>query len=153
MGGMPPLGYDVKNRRLVVNDAEARIVVDIFRRYLKLKSVHALQDELGAAGIKSKRRMRPNGSEYGGQKFSRGALYLILQNHLYRGEIFHKGNIYSGEHEAIVDQPLWDEAQSVAYLEIPRELNRELIPWIWELLVWKHGLVAGQNGFGSISLS
>ncbi|MDQ6867459.1 MAG: recombinase family protein [Pseudomonadota bacterium] len=87
---MPPLGYDVKNRKLVVNDAEARIGVDIYRRYLALKSVHALRDALADAGIKSKRRMRPDGAEYGGQKFSRGALYLILQNRIYRGEIFHK---------------------------------------------------------------
>jgi DNA invertase Pin-like site-specific DNA recombinase len=58
MGGMPPLGFDVKNRNLVVNDAEARIVVEIYRCYLALKSVHALWDELADAGIKSKRRMR-----------------------------------------------------------------------------------------------
>src|SRR5665648_1054101 len=57
MGGMPPLGYDVKNRKLIVNDDEARIVVEIYRRYLALKSVHALRDELADAGIKSKRRM------------------------------------------------------------------------------------------------
>src|SRR3979490_1520612 len=78
MGGMPPLGYDVKNRKLVVNDAEARIVVEIYRRYLALKSVHALREELAGAGIKSKRRMPPDGAAYGGQKLSRGALYLIL---------------------------------------------------------------------------
>ena len=88
MGGMPPLGYDVKNRKLAVNDAEARIVVEIYRRYLALKSVHALREELADAGIKSKRRTRPDGAEYGGQKFSRGALYLILQNRIYRGEIW-----------------------------------------------------------------
>jgi site-specific DNA recombinase len=87
MGGMPPLGYDVKNRKLVVNDGEARIVVEIYRRYLAPKSVHALWEELAGAAIKSKRRMRPGGAEYGGQKFSRGALYLIFQNRLYRGEI------------------------------------------------------------------
>jgi site-specific DNA recombinase len=87
MGGMPPLGYDVKNRKLVVNDAEARIVVDIYRRYLALKSVHALRDELGDAGIKSKRRRRPCGAEYGAQTLSREAVYLILQNRLCRGEI------------------------------------------------------------------
>src|ERR1019366_1831054 len=65
------------------------------------------------AGIKSKRRTRPDGAEYGGQRFSRGALYLILQNRLYRGEIFHNGNTYPGEHPAIVDKPLWDEVQAV----------------------------------------
>jgi site-specific DNA recombinase len=113
MGGIPPLGYDVKNRKLVINDAEARIVVEIYRRYLALKSVHALRDELAGAGIKSKRRMRPDGVEYGGQTFSRGALYLILQNRLYRGEIPHKGNSYPGEQPAIVDKPLWDDVQAV----------------------------------------
>jgi DNA invertase Pin-like site-specific DNA recombinase len=113
MGGTPPLGYDVKNRKLVVNDDEARIVVDIYRRYLALKSVHALRDELADAGVKSKRRMRPDGAEYGGQKFSRGALYLILQNRLYPGEIPHKGNSYPGDHPAIVDKPLWDDVQAV----------------------------------------
>src|SRR5664279_239839 len=102
---------DVKNRKLVVNDDESRIVIDIYRRYLALKSVHALRDELADAGITSKRRMRPDGAEYGGQKFSRGALYLILQNRLYRGEIPHKGNSYLGEHPAIVDKPLWDDVQ------------------------------------------
>ena len=113
MGGMPPLGYDVKDRKLVINDAEARIVVDIYRRYLARKSVHALREELADAGTKSKRRTRPGGAEYGGQKFSRGALYLILQNRIYRGEIPHKGNSYPGEQPAIVDKPLWDEVQAV----------------------------------------
>jgi site-specific DNA recombinase len=113
MGGMPPLGYDVENRKLIVNEDEAHVVVDIFRRYLALKSVHALRDALADAGIRSKRRLRPDGTEYGGQKFSRGALYLILQNRLYRGEIYHKGNSYPGEHPAIVEKPLWDEVQAV----------------------------------------
>src|SRR4030081_554229 len=113
MGGMPPLGYDVKNRKLVVNDAEACIVVEIYRRYLALKSVHALRDELADAGIKSKRRMRPDGVEYGGQRLSRGALYLILQNRIYRGEVPHKGNAFPGEHPAIIDEPLWDDVQAV----------------------------------------
>jgi len=112
MGGMPPLGYDVKNRRLVVNDDEARTVVDIYRRYLALKSVHALKDELVGAGTRSKRRIRPDGTAYGGQKLSRGALYLMLQNRIYRGEITHKGSSYPGEHPAIIDQPLWDEVQA-----------------------------------------
>jgi site-specific DNA recombinase len=112
MGGMPPLGYDVKDRRLVVNDEECRTVVDIYRRYLALKSVRALKEELAVAGIRSKRRVRPDGTEYGGQKLARGALYLMLQNRIYRGEITHKGNSYPGQHPAIIDQPLWDEVQA-----------------------------------------
>jgi site-specific DNA recombinase len=112
MGGMPPLGYDVKDRKLTVNDDEARVVVDIYRRYLALKSVHALRDELADLGIRSKRRMRTDGGAYGGQTLSRRALYLILQNPLYRGEIAYKGGSYPGEHQAIVDKPLWDEVQA-----------------------------------------
>jgi site-specific DNA recombinase len=113
MGGMPPLGYDVKDHKLVVNTNEARTVVDIYGRYLALKSVRDLHDELAAAGITSKRRVRPDGTVYGGRQIARGALYLMLQNRIYRGEITHKGNSYPGEHPAIVDQPLWDEVQAV----------------------------------------
>src|SRR2546430_8790987 len=113
MGGMPPLGYDVKDRKLVLNKNEARTVVDIYRRYLVLKSVRDLHDELADAGIRSKRRVRPDGTTYGGQKIARGALYLMLQNRIYRGEITHNGKSYPGEHPAIIDQPLWDEVQAV----------------------------------------
>ncbi len=113
MGGMPPLGYDVKDRKLVVNKEEARTVVDIYRRYLALKSVRDLQADLASAGIRSKRRGRPNGTKYGGQKLARGALYLMLQNRIYRGEITHKGNSYPGEHPAIIEQQLWDEVQAM----------------------------------------
>jgi site-specific DNA recombinase len=113
MGGMPPLGYDVKDRKLVVNKNEARTVVDIYRRYLLLKSVRDLHDELAGAGIRSKRRVRPDGTAYGGQKIARGALYLMLQNRIYRGEITHKGKSYPGGHAAIIEQPLWDEVQAI----------------------------------------
>ncbi|WP_102845496.1 recombinase family protein, partial [Methylocella silvestris] len=112
MGGMPPLGYDVKDRKLVVNAEEARLVVDIFERYLALKSVHALRAELADVGIGSKRRVRADGSEYGGQAFFRGALYALLQNRLFRGEISHKSSVYPGEHAAIVDAGLWDAVQA-----------------------------------------
>jgi site-specific DNA recombinase len=113
MGGTVPLGYDVRDRKLVVNESEARTVVDIFRRYLRLKSVRALAEELAAAGIRSKRRYHPDGSEYGNQRFSHGALYLMLQNRTYRGEAIHKGQAYAGEHSAIVEQSLWDDVQAV----------------------------------------
>src|SRR5947208_6379160 len=75
MGGMPPLGYDVKDRKLVVNKGEARVVIDIYRRYMTLKSVRDLQDELAVAGVRSKKRVRPDGTTYGGQKIARCELY------------------------------------------------------------------------------
>ena len=113
MGGLPSLGYDVQNRKLVVNEEEARTVVYIFRRYIELRSVRALQAELDGAGIRSKRRTLANGTTFGGQKLSRGALYLMLQNRIYRGEITHKGNAYPGEHPPIVDKVLWDQVQAI----------------------------------------
>ena len=89
MGRMPPLGYDVKDRKLVVNTDEARTVVDIYRRYLVLKSVRNLYDELAGAGIRSKRRVRPDGTTYGGQKIARGALAVHSKPHcvLLRGSL------------------------------------------------------------------
>ncbi len=113
MGGMPPLGYDVKDRKLVVNKDEAQIVVNTFQQYLVLKSVRALKEEVAARGIMSKRRIRPDGTVYSGRRpIARGALYLMLQNRIYRGQITHKGNSYPGEHPAIVEQDLWDQVQA-----------------------------------------
>jgi site-specific DNA recombinase len=103
----------VQNRKLVVNEEEARTVVHIFRRYVELRSVRALQAELDAAGIRSKRRILADGSPFGGQKLSRGALYLMLQNRIYRGEITHKGDSYPGEHRPIIDKVLWDQVQAI----------------------------------------
>jgi site-specific DNA recombinase len=113
MGGLPSLGYDVQNRKLVVNEEEARTVVDVFRRYVQLRSVRALGAELDAAEIRSKWRILADGTPFGGQKLSRGALYLMLQNRIYRGEITHKGNAYPGEHQPIVDEILWDQVQAI----------------------------------------
>src|SRR5680860_509077 len=112
MGGLPPLGYDVRDRKLVVNKEEAETVLDIYRRYVELRAVRALKAELDAAEIRSKRRTFGDGTVYGGHKLSRGALYLMLQNRIYRGEITHKGNAYPGQHSAIVDKELWNEVQA-----------------------------------------
>jgi site-specific DNA recombinase len=111
MGGLPSLGYDVKDRKLVINEAEAKTVRQIFRRYVALGSVRALKEELAVARVTSKRRVAANGTPYGAKPSSRGALYLMLQNRIYRGEIVHKGTVYRGEHAAIVDEDLRAEVQ------------------------------------------
>ena len=107
MGGQPALGYDVKARKLVINEAEAESVQAIFRRYLELGSVRELKSALDAEGVVSKRRTAANGTAYGGRSLSRGALYQMLQNRVYRAEIVHKGAAYPGEHPPIVDEALW----------------------------------------------
>jgi site-specific DNA recombinase len=112
MGGVPPLGYEARDRGLVVVDSEAEIVRDIFGRYAELGSVRSLKKELEAQGITSKCRTSASGRLRGGQPFSRGALYLMLQNRIYRGEIVHKERSYPGEHTPIIDQELWDMVQA-----------------------------------------
>ena len=85
MGGYPPLGYDVKDRRLVVNEAEAETVRYIFRRYQELRSVRLLKEHLDAAGIVSKRRITPDGRPYGGKPIDAGsALSHAAEPHLSR---------------------------------------------------------------------
>ena len=111
MGGPLPLGYDVRDRKLVINDAEAETVRHLFRSYLELGSVRLLEQRLCDKGIRSKLHRKADGSVRGGKPLARGALYLMLQNHLYRGEISHKGAVYPGEHPAIIDEALWDAVQ------------------------------------------
>src|SRR5205814_1899480 len=111
MSRVPPLGYRAQDRKLVIVDSEAEIVRSIFRRYAELGSVGLLKDELDARGIKSKSRTSASGRLWGGKPFSRGALYLMLQNRIYRGEIVHKEQSHPGEHTPIIDQPLWDAVQ------------------------------------------
>jgi site-specific DNA recombinase len=122
MGGLPPLGYEVKDRQLLVVEAEAETVRYIYRRYAALASVRLLQEELDRSGIVSKRRVDRFGRESGGKPLARGALYLMLQNRIYRGEIVHKGASYPGEHEAIIDEELWQEVQAtLAQNRVERE--------------------------------
>ena len=111
MGGNVPLGYGVKERKLLVNEAEAETVRHIYRRYAELGSVRALKESLDGDGIVSKVRVDRYGRATGGKPLARGALYLMLQNRIYRGQIVHKDKHYPGEHEAIVDEALWNEVQ------------------------------------------
>jgi site-specific DNA recombinase len=112
VGGIPPLGYRAQDGKLLVVESEAEIVRAIFRRYAALGSVRLLRDELEARGINSKSWTTASGRRVGGKPLSRGALYLILQNRLYRGEIVHKGQSHPGEHTPIIDQLLWDAVQA-----------------------------------------
>ena len=109
MGGNVPLGY--KERKLLIDEAEARTVRDIYRRYVTLGSVWSLKEELERDGVVSKVRVDRYGRATGGKPLARGALYTMLQNRIYRGRIVHKDKHYPGVHAAIVDEALWDEVQ------------------------------------------
>jgi hypothetical protein len=112
MGGVPPLGYRAQDGKLIIVESEAETVRSIFRRYAELGSVRLLKDELDARSIRSKLRTSASGRLRGGNPFARGALYLMLQNRVYRGEIVHKEQSHPGEHTPIIDQPLWDAVQA-----------------------------------------
>ncbi|MGV8078771.1 MAG: recombinase family protein [Syntrophales bacterium] len=106
MGGHVPLGYNLENRKLLINSEEAKTVQYIYRRYLELGCVRLLKENLDRNGIHSKTR-----GNKGGCSFSRGILYKILSNPIYIGKISHKGTHYPGQHQAIIDQGLWDHVQ------------------------------------------
>jgi site-specific DNA recombinase len=112
MGGTVPLGYDVSGRKLVINAEEAERVRLIFERYLALGCVSNLQEDLEQRGMRSKQRVLASGQVVGGGSFGRGALYHLLQNRIYIGEVVHKGVSHPGEHEPIIDQELWSAVQA-----------------------------------------
>jgi site-specific DNA recombinase len=111
MGGRVPVGYDVKDKKLIVHTAEADQVKGIFQLYLKLGCVAKLKARLDQDGVKSKERLSVSGVKSGGMSYSRGALYTLLQNRIYLGKIPHRDATYAGEHDAIISQELWDKVQ------------------------------------------
>jgi site-specific DNA recombinase len=111
MGGAVPLGYEVKNRELIVNEAEAETVRTIYRLYLELGTVGSLKQRADELGLVTKLRRSASGATSGGAGFSRGHLYSLLCNPLYTGRIAHRGATYPGRHAAIVDQGTWDAVQ------------------------------------------
>jgi DNA invertase Pin-like site-specific DNA recombinase len=103
MGGFVPLGYDVKDRKLVVNEAEAKKVRVIFERFVKLGSATALVHALRSEGVTGKQ----------GKLVDKGYVYKLLNNRVYIGQAVHKGTPYPGEHQAIVSQSLWDKVRGI----------------------------------------
>jgi len=112
MGGNVPLGYEIKNRKLVIDKSEAETVRTIFRLYAELGSVRRVKAEVDRLNLRTKIHSQNPGVTRGGLRFRIGHLYTILRNRLYRGEIQYKSEIYAGDHEAIVELELWDTVQA-----------------------------------------
>lgn len=126
MGGFCSLGYDVRDRRLVVNQEESKTVRQIYKRYLELGSVRLLKHDLDRRGVVSKIRVTKNGARSGGRSFSRGALYELLANPIYIGEIRHKKVRHPGQHKSVVDRQTWEEVQK----RLRDQTTRDRIPKI-----------------------
>src|SRR5258705_4560433 len=112
VGGMAPLGYDTKDRKITVNDTEADRVRTIFRSYLELGSLNLLMADLRNRGIVTKVRSLKTGQTAGGIPFTRGPLAYLLRNRFYVGEVAFKGETLTGEQPAIVDRKLFDAVQA-----------------------------------------
>jgi site-specific DNA recombinase len=132
MGGFVPLGYDVKDRKLVINKAEAATVRMIFERFVKIGSATELVRTLRAEDVRGKQ----------GKLVDKGYVYKLLNNRVYVGEAVHKGVAYPGEHQAIVDRALWDRAHTVLG-ESPRKRAANTRARIPALL---KGLIFGSTG-------
>jgi site-specific DNA recombinase len=121
MGGVPPLGYDVVARKLVVNPPEADLVRHIFDRFLKVGSATLLVKELNAAGHHTKSWTTQDGKSRDGVPITKNFLYKLLANRIYIGEAVHKGEAHAGEHPAIIDRAVWDKVESVKTDNAPRK--------------------------------
>jgi DNA invertase Pin-like site-specific DNA recombinase len=131
MGGTVPLGYDVKERALVVNLAEAETVRTIFKRFAAIGSATTLAQELRQTGITTKR----------GRPIDKGALYQILGNKTYLGFAVHKGTAFPGQHTAIIDQAVWDKAHAVLAVSPRTRANqaRAEVPALLKGLIFAPG--------------
>ena len=113
MGGTPPLGYDVKDRKIHINPKEAKLVRYIFKEYIKTGSVTDLITSLNSKGYRTKTWISQTGKKRGGQTFKKSMIYRFLNNRHYLGEIVHKDECYPGDHEAIIDEKTFNKAQSI----------------------------------------
>ena len=133
MGGPTPLGYDAKDRTLVINETEAVVIRHIFERYTRLGSIGALIDELAVDGYRTKARMYRDGRIVGGIPFGKGMLAALIKNRIYVGDIVHRGKCYPGLHPAIIDPELFDRVQAMMasnrrdYLAGARSLEPSLL--------------------------
>ena len=132
MGGKVPLGYDVRDRKLVVNEAEARRVRRVFELFAETGS-----------GVETARRLQAEGAtSKSGRSLDKGDVYKLLNNRTYAGEVAHKGQVYPGEHEAIVPRELWDRAHAVLQVSprVRANRNRSQTPALLK------GLIFGADG-------
>ncbi|NBP40844.1 MAG: recombinase family protein [Betaproteobacteria bacterium] len=113
MGGMPPLGYDVADRKLIPNPEEAKIVREMFTRFAAMPSMASLVRDLRAKGVTSKSWTTAKGIERQGKLITKGYVYKVFKNPVYIGMAAYKGQQYPGEHSAIIDQEVWDTVQEL----------------------------------------
>ena len=142
MGGIPPLGYDVDNRRLVPNPEETKLVQHMFKRFVELGSSTLLVKELALDGVTSKSWQTQEGTFRAGKPMDKGFIYKLLHNRTYLGELRHKDQWYKAEHTPIIDHDLWTQAHAILATNYRVRANhtRATVPYLLK------GTVFGDDG-------
>ena len=142
MGGVPPLGYDVKDRRLIPNQREAKIIRHIFKRFVELGSSTKLVKELRLDGVTSKAWITQDGKVREGKPIDKGLIYKLLGNRTYLGELRHKDEWFKGEHPPLIEPSTWEAVQSILRTNHRTRGNntRATIPFLLK------GIVEGADG-------
>jgi DNA invertase Pin-like site-specific DNA recombinase len=142
MGGIPPLGYDVENRRLVPNEREAKIILHIFQRFVELGSSTTLVKELRLDGVTSKSWTTQDGKVREGRPIDKSLIYKVLNNRTYLGELRHKEQWYQAEHQPIIDRELWDKVHAILATNgcVRGNATRAKVPYLLK------GIVFGNDG-------
>ncbi len=143
MGGMPPLGYDVVNKKLQVNPVEAEVVRLIFNEYYRTGSLLKVVKALDERQYRTKQRHFSNKRIVGGNKISNKLVYDTLHNPIYIGKVRHKGTVYDGEHKPIISQELWDKVQSFTKNESGQKTK---LPVKTELPAILKGIIFDESG-------
>ena len=113
MGGNPSFGYDIEDRKLVINEAEAKIVRILFQNFIETESVTETARELNKFGFTTKTWISKTGKLQKGQNFNKRNVRRILENPLYAGKIKHKNQLYDGQHKAIIADDIWQKTKEI----------------------------------------
>ena len=136
MGGVPPLGYDVKDRQLIINPQEAQLIQRIFQHVANHGSITELVAQLRAESHTSKAWVTQSGEHRPGKPIDKGMVYKWLHNRTYLGEIHHKDQWYPGKHEAIIDQPCWDKVHEILKQRCPKRTPVPSTPFLLQGLLF-----------------
>ncbi|MGN7614100.1 recombinase family protein [Magnetococcales bacterium HHB-1] len=113
VGGVPPLGYDVEDRKLIINPDEAKRIQFLFQHFIKTGSTTSVVKAMAEKGYQTKSWTTQSGKMRQGKAFEKSAIYRVLHNKLYIGKIAFKGEVYPGQHDAIINNDLWNQAQRI----------------------------------------